>query len=52
MTRPDDNQDDKALTLGGAMPNVEIKIIDTESGETVPIGALGEYCTPRLSCYA
>ena len=45
MTRPDDNQDDKALTLGGPMPNVEIKIVDPDSGETVPIGELGEYCT-------
>ena len=45
MTRPEDNQDDKALTLGGPMPNVEIKIVDPESGETVPIGELGEYCT-------
>ena len=45
MTCLDDNQDDKALTLGGPMPNVEIKIVDPDSGETVPIGELGEYCT-------
>ncbi|HSG88035.1 MAG TPA: AMP-binding protein [Pseudomonadales bacterium] len=45
MTRPDDTIEDKAETLGPPMPNVEVKIIDPESGETVPTGALGEYCT-------
>jgi fatty-acyl-CoA synthase len=45
MTRPDDTLSDKAETLGGPMPAVEIKIIDPESGATLPIGELGEYCT-------
>jgi len=45
MTRPDDSFDDKANTLGGPMPAVEVKIVDPDSGEVVPIGALGEYCT-------
>jgi fatty-acyl-CoA synthase len=27
------------------MPGVEVKIVDTESGDTLPIGELGEYCT-------
>ena len=45
MTRPKDTQIDKTLTLGGPMPNVEIKIVNPESGQTVPIGQLGEYCT-------
>ena len=45
MTRPDDTLEDKANTLGGPMPNVEVKIVDTETGETVPYGELGEYCT-------
>ena len=45
MTRPNDLLEDKADTLGGPMPQVEIKIIDPESGETVPLGTLGEYCT-------
>ncbi|TNE57931.1 MAG: AMP-dependent synthetase [Alphaproteobacteria bacterium] len=44
MTRPDDNTDDKAHTLGGPMPHVEIKIIDPETGETLPLGEKGEYC--------
>lgn len=45
MTRADDTIEDKANTLGGPMPNVEVKIIDVDSGETVPINTLGEYCT-------
>ena len=45
MTRPDDSIEDKAQTLGPPMPNVEVKIIDTETGETVAPGALGEFCT-------
>ena len=45
MTRPDDTLADKANTLGGPMPSVEIKIIDPQSGEIVPLNTLGEYCT-------
>lgn len=44
MTRPDDGVEDKANTLGTALPHVEIKIVD-ENGNTVPIGAPGEFCT-------
>ncbi len=45
MTYPHDRIEDKALTVGPAMPGVEIKIVDPESGSTVPFGHLGEYCT-------
>lgn len=45
MTKTDDNLEDKANTLGAPMPNTEIKIIDPETGETVPLGEKGEYCT-------
>ena len=45
MTRSDDTLEDKANTLGGPMPHVEVKIIDPESGQTLPLNALGEYCT-------
>ena len=45
MTRPDDSTEDKANTLGGPMPNVEVKIIDPDSGKTLPVGSMGEYCT-------
>ncbi|MDA3029618.1 MAG: AMP-binding protein [Actinomycetota bacterium] len=43
MTRPDDAVDDKANTLGTALPHVEIKIVDAD-GNTVPIGEPGEFC--------
>lgn len=45
MTKPTDSLEDKANTLGGPMPNVEVKIIDPDTGETVPVGQVGEYCT-------
>ncbi len=45
MTRPSDAIDDKANTVGLAMPGTEIKIVDTETGETVGIGEVGEYLT-------
>lgn len=45
MTRADDSLEDKAYTLGQAMPGVEVKIVDTETGETQPVGVLGEFCT-------
>ena len=45
MTRPTDTIEDKAGTIGPPMPNVEVRIVDPESGETLPIGAIGEYVT-------
>ncbi len=45
MTRPDDSTADKASTLGAPMPNVEVKIVDPETGDTVPPGVVGEFCT-------
>ena len=45
MTRATDSLEDKALTLGGPMPHVEVKIVDPESGKTLPVNTLGEYCT-------
>lgn len=45
MTQTFDTIDDKAGTIGPPMPGVEIKIIDIESGDTLPIGQVGEYCT-------
>ena len=44
MTQASDTIADKANTIGPAMPHVEVKIIDTETGETVPVGTIGEYC--------
>ena len=45
MTKPTDTVADKAGTIGPPMPNVEVKIIDPDTGATVPIGQIGEYCT-------
>jgi len=45
MTRTDDTLEDKAQTLGGPMPHVEVKIVDPATGDTLPVGTVGEYCT-------
>ncbi len=44
MTNPSDTIEDKSGTIGPPMPGVEVKIIDPETGETVPLGTVGEYC--------
>jgi fatty-acyl-CoA synthase len=44
QTRLDDSADDKATTIGRAIPQVEIKIVDPVSGHTQPPGARGELC--------
>ena len=44
LVRPDDTPEDKSETLGPVLPQTEIKVIDTESGEVVPIGTPGELC--------
>ncbi len=45
MTSPSDTIEDKSGTIGLPMPGAEVKIIDTETGDTVPVGIVGEYCT-------
>ena len=45
MTQPSDSIEDKAGTVGPPMPHVAIKIVDPATGDTVPIGEVGEYCT-------
>jgi fatty-acyl-CoA synthase len=45
MTQPSDTIDDKAGTIGPPMPGVEVKVIDPATGDTVPVGTVGEYCT-------
>jgi fatty-acyl-CoA synthase len=44
MTRFDDSAEDKAETIGRAMPQTEVKIVDPVSGEVVAPGAVGELC--------
>jgi len=45
QTRTDDSVEDKAGTIGLPLPNMETRIIDPSTGETVPIGTIGEFCT-------
>ena len=49
QTRPDDDLDRRTATIGMVHPHVEIKVIDPESGRTVPRGETGEYCTRGYS---
>ncbi len=41
----DDSLEVRVATVGRAMPNTQVKIVDTETGETLPAGHQGELCT-------
>ena len=45
QTRTTDTVEDKANTIGLPLPNMETKIIDPDTGKTVGIGQIGEFCT-------
>jgi fatty-acyl-CoA synthase len=45
QTRDKDSLELKTTTVGRALPNVEVKIIDPETGATLPSGVQGELCT-------
>ena len=45
MTRTDDPLEKRVGTVGRVLPGSEAKIIDTESGESLPDDASGELCT-------
>jgi fatty-acyl-CoA synthase len=45
MTSADDTAEDKATTCGLPLPGIEIKIVDPETGVTVPRGTAGELLT-------
>jgi fatty-acyl-CoA synthase len=49
QTRADDDLDRRTATIGRVHPNVEIKIIDPATGETVRRGEPGELCTRGYS---
>jgi fatty-acyl-CoA synthase len=49
QTRVDDDLERRTATIGRAAPHVEIKIIDPATGETVPRGEPGEFCTRGYS---
>jgi fatty-acyl-CoA synthase len=48
-TRENESRSGWELTVGRPMPQVEVKVADPQSGETVPIGTVGEILT-RGSC--
>ncbi|MGF1597856.1 MAG: AMP-binding protein [Acidimicrobiales bacterium] len=49
QTATDDPIDKRVGTVGRAHPHVEIKIVDPETGEIVPRGVPGEFCTRGYS---
>jgi len=49
QTRADDDLDRRTSTIGRVHPHVEIKIVDPDSGETLPRGVPGELCTRGYS---
>ena len=44
MVKLDDSAEDKAETVGQALPQIEIKVTDVETGAIVAPGVLGEIC--------
>jgi fatty-acyl-CoA synthase len=49
QTRADDSVDRRVLTVGRVGPHLEIKVVDPETGLTVPRGEPGELCTRGYS---
>jgi fatty-acyl-CoA synthase len=49
QTDRDDSIDRRVSTVGRVHPHVEIKVIDPTTGETVPRGVPGEFCTRGYS---
>jgi fatty-acyl-CoA synthase len=49
QTRTDDSFERKVGTVGRVCPHLEIKIVDPVTGETVPRGVPGEFCTKGYS---
>ncbi|QFT89166.1 Long-chain-fatty-acid--CoA ligase [Bacillus sp. THAF10] len=45
QTRPNDSIERRVSTVGRALDNVEVKVIDPVTGDTVPHGVQGELCT-------
>ena len=49
QTHTDDSLERKVGTVGRVAPHLEIKIVDPLSGETLPRGQAGEFCTKGYS---
>jgi fatty-acyl-CoA synthase len=49
QTRADDSVDRRVSSVGRVHPHLEVKVIDPESGRTLPRGSAGELCTRGYS---
>ncbi|MBB0970044.1 AMP-binding protein [Dietzia aerolata] len=49
QTRSDDSLDRRVSTVGRVGPHLEIKIVDPSTGEALPRGQAGEFCTKGYS---
>jgi fatty-acyl-CoA synthase len=49
QTSVDDSVERRVSTIGRVHPHVEVKIIDPETGATLPRGETGEFCTSGYS---
>ncbi|MFB6810903.1 AMP-binding protein [Streptomyces sp. NPDC056387] len=49
QTRADDSVERRVSTVGRVGPHLEVKVVDPESGRTVPRGEPGELCTRGYS---
>ncbi|MFF5263584.1 AMP-binding protein [Actinomadura viridis] len=49
QTRADDSLDRRVSTIGTVHPHLEIKVVDPDTGVTVPRGTPGELCTRGYS---
>jgi fatty-acyl-CoA synthase len=49
QTLPDDSLHHRTATVGKAHPHVEIRVADPETGDTLPRGETGEFCTRGYS---
>ena len=42
LSLPTDNQDERLHTVGFPLPHSEMRVVDTNTGNTIPIGSEGE----------
>jgi fatty-acyl-CoA synthase len=49
QTRAEDDLDRRVSTVGAVHPHVEVKVVDPDTGLTVPRGMPGEFCTRGYS---
>src|SRR3954467_5218323 len=49
QTRADDDLERRVSTVGRPHPHIEVKVVDPETGRTLPRGETGEFCTRGYS---